>query len=296
MMTQEPQISDFKIASPVGTIALRQYGEATREVPVLCLHGWLDNLESFTPLARAIQQSAHPLNMVGMDFPGHGHSDWRPQGVAYHFIDGVTDAMAVIEHFGWPKCHLIGHSMGAAIGALLAASFPERVCSLVSIEALGPLVSLPKTGPERLAEHVTERLRAGRSPRLFASPDEAIRLRADRAGPAYDIVAPLVRRNLKKVDGGWQWRTDPRLRWRTPVRMTESQVQVFLRRIRCPVAVFKAESGFARTGTDIDRRWRCLHHGQLFSVPGGHHCHMEYPEIVGQAIADWWQAHFPKDV
>lgn len=295
MMAAEAQISEQLVASQVGEIAIRRYGNGTEVFPVLCLHGWLDNLESFTALGRVLfEKMRENIALVAMDFPGHGYSAWRPEKVAYHFIDGVADAMALVDCLGWQQFHVIGHSMGAAIGALMAASFPERVRSLVSIEALGPLVSAEESGPKRLAEHVQQRFKQPRSPRVFTSIEEAVRLRADKAGPADALVEPLVRRNLRKITEGWLWRTDPRLRWRTPVRMTEPQVQAFLQQIVAPVAVIKAEDGLARTGADIERRLDCLVAGTLYTVPGGHHCHMEYPSLVGQIIFDWWQVHFPE--
>ena len=46
-------------------------------------------------------------------------------------IRGVMDAL------GWDKAHVIGHSMGAAIATLFAASYPERVDRMLLIEGLG---------------------------------------------------------------------------------------------------------------------------------------------------------------
>ena len=40
-----------------------------------------------------------------------------------------------MEALGWQRCTLLGHSRGAAISMLFAATFPERVDKLVQIIA-----------------------------------------------------------------------------------------------------------------------------------------------------------------
>lgn len=40
----------------------------------------------------------------------------------------VHQSQRIIRHFGWEKFSLMGHSFGANVLAVLAASFPKRVC------------------------------------------------------------------------------------------------------------------------------------------------------------------------
>ena len=103
--------------------------------PALLLHGWLDNAGSFAPLARLL-----PGRRLWVpDLPGHGRSGHRPPGTWYHFVDYVSDVLALADALGLASFDLIGHSMGGAISTLVAASFPERIRKLSLIEALGPL-------------------------------------------------------------------------------------------------------------------------------------------------------------
>ena len=106
----------------------------------LCLHGWLDNAASFIPLAQQLQ----PVDLVALDLPGHGFSEHRHSTARYHFIDYLFNVDAALESLGWGDCHVIGHSLGAAIAAAYSAGAPERVQSLVLLDSMGPL-SAPAT-------------------------------------------------------------------------------------------------------------------------------------------------------
>lgn len=58
--------------------------------PILCVHGWLDNANSFKPLATALDLDKYRL--ISMDLPGHGLSEHFPSGVNY----SVADSLAVL--------------------------------------------------------------------------------------------------------------------------------------------------------------------------------------------------------
>src|SRR5258705_12818297 len=84
--------------------------------PTFALHGWLDNADSFDRLAPLLPE----LDLVALDFAGHGFSSHRPAGVHYTSLLDVQDVVAVANDLGWEQFNLIGHSMGAAVAAKLA--------------------------------------------------------------------------------------------------------------------------------------------------------------------------------
>ena len=86
--------------------------------PVIACHGWLDNAASFDHIAPLLPD----CRLLALDLPGHGLSDRRPPGTAYHFLDMVSELFEVADHFDWERFSLLGHSMGAA----LARSRRER--------------------------------------------------------------------------------------------------------------------------------------------------------------------------
>ena len=102
------------------------------EIPVLALHGWLDNAASFTRLGPLLTG----CRVIAIDQRGHGMTDHlnRP----YHIWDGVPDVIGILDALGWEQAILLGHSMGAAVATLVASAYPDRIEALWLVEGLGP--------------------------------------------------------------------------------------------------------------------------------------------------------------
>jgi pimeloyl-ACP methyl ester carboxylesterase len=135
---------------------------------VLALHGWLDNAASFVPIAPLLGD----INLVAPDLPGHGRSAHLAPGADYSFAGAVNAVLDIADALGWERFALLGHSMGAGIGSLLAAACPERVERFVAIEALGALAEEPERTVSRLRDAVAA-TRALRDKRLRVFPDIA---------------------------------------------------------------------------------------------------------------------------
>jgi pimeloyl-ACP methyl ester carboxylesterase len=96
------------------------------EKPLLALHGWLDNAASFAALAPLLRG----YHVVALDLTGHGQSDWRSADASYQIWDDLPEILGVVDQLGWKRFDLLGHSRGAIISMLLAASggrFPGPV-------------------------------------------------------------------------------------------------------------------------------------------------------------------------
>ena len=92
-------------------------------IPVLAFHGWLDNAATFDNLAPLLPE----FRILSLDLPGHGHSDHRPTGAAYYFIDMVMDVIEVADVLGWERFSLLGHSMGAGVATYLAGTLQDKI-------------------------------------------------------------------------------------------------------------------------------------------------------------------------
>lgn len=248
--------------------------------PMLALHGWLDNAHSFVPLVR---QGLAP--MLALDFAGHGLSDHRPPEAATHFVDHVRDVERVAATLTPEPFDLVGHSMGAGVAALFAATFPERVRRLVLIEGLGPPATPGSEAPVKLREAIEGmHALADKQTPVYAEFEEAVRARTRGfGGLSTESARLLCERGLEAVDGGWTWRTDPRLRLRSSLRLTEEQVEGFVRAIRAPTLLIVGEQGMGGDGA-FDHRLGWLEQVEVARLPGPHHLHMEAPEAVAERI------------
>ncbi len=274
---------EFTIETPPLHIAARRCGRAGGP-KLRALHGWRDNVASFTPIAPHFAE--HDLVMI--DLPGHGRSSHRASGAWYHFIDYCTDVLAVVEALGWPRFSLLGHSLGGAIASILAAALGDRIEHLYLIESLGPISTAEEKLPGLLAQALRDRQAiAGKQLRRFPSLEAAVAARrGNRDMPLSETSARLlVERGVRAVESGYEWSSDPRLTLTSAMRLSEAQVRGYLAGIRCPTRLVVAdppmpfvdvEHMLARTRVVGDLRWTRL--------AGSHHLHMEMPAEVAAAL------------
>lgn len=251
---------------------------------VLALHGWLDNAASFIPLLPHLAA----CDLVALDLPGHGASAHRLPGYDYVFVDWIHDVLDALDALDWSRAALLGHSMGGAIATVVAASAPERVAKLAAIEALGPLSGVADEAGTRLRQAVTARraLDPGKTARVIASLDAAVDARLAASKMTREAARLIVERNLRPVAGGYAWRSDPRLTLPTHVRTDEAFVRSWLRAVDAPTLVIAADPAPPYFLPGIrDERMACLRDGRLEVIAGGHHLHMEQPDVVGPVLA-----------
>ena len=97
--------------------------------PVLVYTGLGDPLEDAqeNPLVLALASDHH---LYFADHRGQGRSDKPHDVAAYALPKRVADAVAVLDHFGLERVHVLGFSWGARLGFAIGEHAPERVLSL----------------------------------------------------------------------------------------------------------------------------------------------------------------------
>jgi len=270
--------------SILGGMVSAKYFKGNGSIPLMMIHGWLDNLESFSPLLEALMQleQSHPI--LALDLPGHGHSFHHSPDHTGHFIDMVTDLLMIMDAMHWDKVILVGHSMGAAISSLICATQPERIAGFVSIEMMGPLSETSENVVQRLALHFSAMSKPSNPLKIYSSLQQAMETRAVKASPPIAYSQAMVARNLESHAAGFVWKTDRRLRIPSAIRLTEEQVCVVLKSIQCPVLYVEGEVGYKELQQSSQKRSPWIQNLTQITLKGGHHCHMETPDILAKTM------------
>jgi pimeloyl-ACP methyl ester carboxylesterase len=250
-------------------------------VPVIALHGWMDNAASFSKLTPHLTD----LRIFTLDLAGHGHSAHRPEGWSYDDLSYAADVIAVADALLVERFFLLGHSMGGGIATLVAGAIPRRVLGVLCIEALGP-PSTDESGTALLLSRAVrqQRKQSGRTPAIFPTFEAAIGSRMAGAIPIGEEAArTLAVRELVRCGGGFAWRRDPAVGLPPVARLTEGQVLSFLERTRCSIHVVLAEQGLLRAHPVIERRAALYGNVQIFREAGSHYFHLEGGE---ERVAD----------
>jgi pimeloyl-ACP methyl ester carboxylesterase len=237
--------------------------------PVIALHGWLDNANSFARLLPKLPG----LRVLALDLAGHGWSGHRPAGSLYAQWEYARDVLEVAEQLGWARFSLIGHSMGAIIAAQMAAALPERIERLALIEGVVPPDSPPVDPAERLGKALHEQLaQTGRRKPVYENRAQAIRARSrSRLAVSESAAGLLAERGLIEEQGTLTWRSDNRLTLTTPVRVEPAVALAMVGKIRCPALLVLAASGVLAKHADLLEQ---LPFEQVH-LPGGHHLHLD---------------------
>ncbi|RWO76322.1 MAG: alpha/beta fold hydrolase [Mesorhizobium sp.] len=127
--------------APDGTGFIR----AGSGAPVLLIHGVGMNAAIWAP---QIELMKNRWDVIAIDILGHGQSPLPPEDAS--LADYAGQAIRLLDHLGLDAVSIVGHSMGALVGQEIALNAPERVRSLVSLNAVF-------RRPAELAQAVRER-------------------------------------------------------------------------------------------------------------------------------------------
>ena len=171
----------------------------------------------------------------------------------YGLADMARDAIGLMDALKINRAHIVGASMGGMIAQIVAADYPERVKSMVSLMSTSGRATLPGPSPRVLQNLLRPRPRRD-SPRGIAQTIELLRLigspgyptRQSQAFVAENHCAAAPRRLLRVRSGAGR----PASNQRSPA-MARSRLRVEFRLSAINLgAVFVAK-----------RHWACYHPG-----------------------------------
>lgn len=282
-------IEEVRFNLPHIELAAHLYGPADG-LPVIALHGWLDNAATFSRLAPLLPG----LRIVALDLAGHGHSAHRAPGGGYLLWDYAQDVLLVAEQLGWERFALLGHSMGAIVSLLLAGALPERIEALALIDGLIPYTGEAEQAPQKLGEALRAQLAlAGKRKPVYADLEQAVAARMKGVGAvSREAAERLASRGLMPVAGGYTWRSDSRLTLPSPLRLSRAHALAFLGALQCPAMLVLAEQGMLQVEPKLDEllAGRPI---QIERLPGGHHLHLD-SQVGAESVAACFNRFFAR--
>lgn len=126
---------ETSLALPFGALS---YARSRRAAPplseaVLMLHGAASDKTSWIRFAALLDT---PLPLLIPDLPGHGKSA-GDLAMSFTITEQARRIEAMLQSLGVTRVHIVGSSMGGAIGMHIAATRPQLVASLVLIGTVG---------------------------------------------------------------------------------------------------------------------------------------------------------------
>src|SRR5436305_13411935 len=100
--------------------------------PIVLVHGFASNKETNWVQPGWISTLTRDnRRVIALDNRGHGQSTKLYDPADYHTDAMAGDVAALIAHLGLQRADVMGYSLGARIGAVLAARHPQRVRALI---------------------------------------------------------------------------------------------------------------------------------------------------------------------
>lgn len=262
------------------TITGKEWGNPNGN-KVLALHGWLDNANSFDPLAPYLKDQ----HLVCIDWPGHGQSQHFHPLQPYNLLEYLSFLLDLLATLRWENFSLLAHSMGAVVATLSPAVLKDQITSMILIEGLGPFSKPPEQLPTLFSNYFKIRKKKqGESLTLYESIEAAAQQRFKFSNVDFPSALLLSERGTKKSGKKYIWSTDPRLMVPTPHPFTEEQVLAFIDEIKCPTLLILADQTMKSIEKTIASRLHTNKSIQHETLKGSHHIHMEDPESIFKLI------------
>jgi pimeloyl-ACP methyl ester carboxylesterase len=247
----------------------------------------MDNASSWEPLAPYLVSAGYKLFCI--DLTGHGKSSHRDEGTPV--MIWVVELIDFIKQLGLSDVYLMGHSMGAGI-SMITSSVLKNVKKLILVDLIAPMTLKEEYAPKLLEVALKERVKIlTRKSRVYPDFESAVKkMLSTNPYIKESSVRLLVERGTEVVysegSEGVRFLHDPKLVGKPLQLLSEGQIDAFIHQISCPVlALMATERNF--TMTDIEPRMKQYRDLKMVTVKGGHHIHMDVPEIVQQHILEF---------
>ncbi|HLK39567.1 MAG TPA: alpha/beta hydrolase [Polyangiaceae bacterium] len=266
-MTDAPAWFRSALAAPrtdhfvdVGGCAIHylRWGDAGVKPGLILVHGGAAHAEWWSFLAPLLTRQ---YDVVALDLSGHGESERRAEYPRRIWADEVLSVIADARFAGPPV--LVGHSMGGLVGIVAASLYGDALAGAVIVDA-----------PVRKPDPESQEGGAGRSFRhlkIYPTAEEAVeRFRLIPPQPCENayIVEHIARTSLRRVDGGFTWKFDPRVF----IKFSLEKMGDYLATTRCRIALLRGEHSTVVPPETGEYMYGLLNRSSpLVEIPEAHH-------------------------
>lgn len=261
------------------TLFVRKFGAASEKAPLLILHG--GNYYDSADWIDIGEELGAGREVAAFDARGFGNSSWSASK-DYGFASALADIQAVLNHLGWERAIIVGHSRGGSHALLAAARAPEIAAGLVLVDYSPALGFGPPGGAPPVAD--------GSVP-VFPTVEAALAsMTRYKSVPLTSQELARALQFLEPVEGGF------RLAKRDPSFMShagETGVPLLPREgfdeladTRCPVLVIRATKSPIFKAEDLTRL-SSIERLELREVDTGHDVAGEAPAAFIAVLRNW---------
>lgn len=221
---------------------------------------------------------------LSFDQRGHGRSFHPASGYAPE--DYASDLQEILDHLGWEKIILVGHSMGGRNAMSFASRWPERVERLV-IEDIGPEM---RSGNEKYYRDLLGTVPAPfvdrAAARAFFS-GEFLKLNAARENPGR--LAEYFYANMHELaSGGFSWKFSVEGVFASVRAGEERDRWDQWRGLQTPTLLIRGENSPELLAATYERMLRENQLTQGIVVAGaGHWVHADQPTEFVRILREW---------
>ncbi|CAH1115620.1 unnamed protein product [Psylliodes chrysocephalus] len=298
------EFKEVEIKVPWGHVA-GKWWEPYDTRPILTIHGWQDNCNTFDRLIPTLDKT---VGFLAIDLPGQGYSSRLPPGMIYHYSNFILTVRSITKSFHWPAVSLMGHSLGSILSYVYSMLYPSEIDFLICLDAMKPMITSNKH------IHMAKAL-----DQFFKYNDYAI---DSKEPPCYSIeemreliskpndnsILPeyttyIMDRNIapsKVQPGKYYFTRDPRIKTGGLISFCQEEMVKLAENMKMPIFVMKAsESSYYEKKEKYYQVLDVLKKASIdcdfHYVEGRHHLHLNNPEKISSLLNDFIQRHNVQD-
>jgi len=212
------------------------------------------------------------FTVTALDLSGHGDSGRRDR---YSLALWAAEIVAVAAGGGPDAPVVVAHSMGGFAAIQAAVSHEEQLGGIIVVDS-----PVREPSPEEAASMTRK---AFGPLRLYPSAEQAVarfRTVPEQPGSLPYVVDHVARHSIRRVEGGWMWKFDPRFAERGELVRPE-----MLSEVACRVAVLRPEFGMVTPDIGEQMYQRLGRRAPVIEIPlAHHHVMLDRPLLLVTAV------------